>query len=52
MKPRIFFSLAAVLAATGAMAQEDAAKDKFTVSGSIQSDVIIPQEDEAIGTDK
>ena len=34
------------------MAQEDAAKDKFTVSGSIQSDVIIPQEDEAIGTDK
>lgn len=52
MKPRIFFSLAAVLAATGAMAHEDAAKDKFTVSGSIQSDVIIPQEDEAIGTDK
>ena len=52
MKPRIFFSLAAVLAATGAMAQEYAAKDKFTVSGSIQSDVIIPQEDEAIGTDK
>ena len=52
MKPRIFFSLAAVLAATGAMAQEDTAKDKFTVSGSIQSDVIIPQEDEAIGTDK
>lgn len=52
MKPRIFFSLAVVLAATGAMAQEDAAKDKFTVSGSIQSDVIIPQEDEAIGTDK
>lgn len=52
MKPRIFFSLAAVLAATGAMAQEDAAKDKFSVSGSIQSDVIIPQEDEAIGTDK
>ena len=52
MKPRIFFSLAAVLAATGAMAQEDAAKDKFTVSGSIQSDVIIPQKDEAIGTDK
>lgn len=52
MKPRIFFSLAAVLAATGAMAQEDAAKDKFTVSGSIQCDVIIPQEDEAIGTDK
>lgn len=52
MKPRIFFSLAAVLAATGAMAQEDAAKDRFTVSGSIQSDVIIPQEDEAIGTDK
>lgn len=52
MKPRIFFSLAAVLATTGAMAQEDAAKDKFTVSGSIQSDVIIPQEDEAIGTDK
>lgn len=52
MKPRIFFSLAAVLAATGAMAQEDAAKDKFIVSGSIQSDVIIPQEDEAIGTDK
>lgn len=52
MKPRIFFSLAAVLAATGTMAQEDAAKDKFTVSGSIQSDVIIPQEDEAIGTDK
>lgn len=52
MKPRIFFSLAAVLAAMGAMAQEDAAKDKFTVSGSIQSDVIIPQEDEAIGTDK
>lgn len=52
MKPRIFFSLAAVLAATGAMAQEDAAKDKFTVSGSIQSDVIIPQEDKAIGTDK
>lgn len=52
MKPRIFFSLAAVLAATGAIAQEDAAKDKFTVSGSIQSDVIIPQEDEAIGTDK
>ena len=52
MKSRIFFSLAAALAATGAMAQEANDEDKFTVSGSIQSDIIIPQEDKAIGTEK
>lgn len=52
MKSRIFFSLAAALATTGAMAQETNDEDKFTVSGSIQSDIIIPQEDKAIGTEK
>ena len=34
-----------------AMAQETEEK-KITVSGSIQSDILIPQDDEAIGTEK
>ena len=45
-------TLAACLAfALSATAQTDDAK-KITVTGSIQSDILIPQEDEAIGTGK
>ena len=52
MKTRLFFSVVAALAAANTMAQEANDNGKFTVTGSIQSDIIIPQEDEAIGTDK
>ena len=52
MKTRLFFSVAATLATASMQAQENNDDDKFVVSGSIQSDVIIPQEDKKIGTDK
>ena len=49
---RKLLTLAACLAfALSATAQTDDAK-KITVTGSIQSDILIPQEDEAIGTGK
>ncbi len=47
----------AVLAAVGALGYipmlhaQDSGKDKITVSGSIMSDVLIPQDDEKIGTE-
>lgn len=52
MRTKLFFSLAAALVATSISAQENSSDDKFTISGSIQSDIIIPQEDKKIGTDK
>ena len=52
MKRKLILSLAAALVATAATAQESNNDDKFTLSGSIQSDVIIPQEDKKIGTEK
>ena len=39
----------ALLAALNVSAQDD--KNKITVTGSIQSDILIPQDDEAIGTE-
>ena len=49
MKKRMLFFAAGLAAALWAMAQTDDA-NKVTVTGSIQSDILIPQEDEAIGT--
>ena len=50
MKRKLILTLAATLATTALMAQENNNDDKITLSGSIQSDVIIPQEDKKIGT--
>lgn len=44
-----FALLSMALASTGAMAQEDNGK-AVTLRGSVQSDVLIPQEDQKIGT--
>ena len=45
MKRKLILTLAATLATTALMAQENNNNDdKITLSGSIQSDVIIPQE--------
>ena len=53
MKRKLILTLAATLATTALMAQENNNNDdKITLSGSIQSDVIIPQEDKKIGTEK
>ena len=52
MRPVLFFSLAAALAATTTATAQENNDDKFVVSGSIQSDVIIPQEDTEIGAKK
>lgn len=52
MKPRTFFSLAALLAAATTAQAQETNDDKFTISGSIQSDILIPQEDKAIGTEE
>ncbi len=55
MKARLYLPLAALLATMTVQAQDTTSTsndDKFTISGSIQSDVLIPQEDKAIGTDK
>ena len=52
MRPILFFSLAAALAATTTATAQENNDDKFVVSGSIQSDVIIPQEDTEIGAKK
>ncbi len=52
MNRRQLCLLAALAIATApALAQEDGT-DKVTVSGSIQSDVLVPQEDEKIGSPK
>lgn len=52
MRPRLFFSLAALLAASNVLQAQETSDDKFTISGSIQSDILIPQDDDAIGTEK
>ena len=49
---RQFFLLAAFLACPLFVAAQSGQDDKVTVTGSIQSDVLIPQEDEKIGTEK
>ncbi|MCR5131799.1 MAG: DUF6029 family protein [Prevotella sp.] len=46
---KILSLLLCLAAITPGMAQDDN-KEKFVVSGSIQSDILIPQDDEAIGT--
>ena len=48
---RQYFLLAAFLACPLFIAAQSS-QDKVTVTGSIQSDVLIPQEDEKIGTEK
>ena len=49
---RQVFLLAAFLACPLFAAAQSGQDDKVTVTGSIQSDVLIPQEDEKIGTEK
>ncbi len=49
---RQVFLLAAFLACPLFVAAQSGQDDKVTVTGSIQSDVLIPQEDEKIGTEK
>ena len=51
-KHRLPVLTCALLLAFNTFAQEEQGKDKIVVTGSIQSDVLIPQEDEDIGADK
>ena len=52
MKRNISALLSLCLLAGSAWAQESAQTDKVTVNGSIQSDILIPQDDKAIGAEK
>ena len=52
MKRNISALLSLCLFVCSAWAQESAQKDKVVVNGSIQSDILIPQDDEAIGAEK
>ena len=54
MKPFKFIYAFACLsmAVTTAVAQDDTQQNKVQLSGSIQSDILIPQEDEKIGAEK
>lgn len=49
MTPRIFFAIVALVTAANITAQEVA--NKFTASGGIQSDILIPVKDHAASTD-
>ncbi|MGN0230122.1 MAG: DUF6029 family protein [Muribaculaceae bacterium] len=52
MKRNISALLSLCLIVGSAWAQESTQKDKVVVNGSIQSDILIPQDDEAIGAEK
>lgn len=49
---RLFFALACLPAVVPVVAQEKSDDDKITVSGSLQSDILFPQEDSKIGAEK
>jgi len=51
MKTNLLIALLALAAATPVAAQNEQ-KDKIVVSGSLQSDILIPQDDDAIGTEE
>ena len=50
MKRKLYSAIALSMMASAALAQEEAG-NKITVNGSIQSDILIPQDDKAIGTE-
>lgn len=52
MKPRLYFAASVAMLATTALAQQSSEeKDKIVITGSIQSDILIPQADEKIGAE-
>ena len=50
MNKKLFSLMAVLTLSTAIYAQEETDNNKVTLSGSIQSDVLIPQEDTKIGS--